>query len=218
MKEELRILLVDDHAIVRQGLRSLLEGDDTAKVIGEAVDGREAVLLAKELAPDVVIMDIAMPGVNGLEATRQLKEHFPGIKIIILSMYAGEIYVYQALKTGADGYVLKSSAFEELKHALNALKKRETYLSSSVSQVLIKELLMTGPPSKASRLIEKLTPREREIVQLLAEGKGRNEIARMLTISPKTVDRHRENLKAKLRIRKKTDILHFARVMGIINI
>ncbi len=213
----MRVLLADDHAIVRQGLRALIESDGTARVIGEAKDGREAVYLAEKLVPDVTIMDIAMPGLNGLEAVRQIKERFPEIKVIILSMYVEDIYVYQALRTGADGYVLKSSAFEELKLALEAVKKGKIYLSSSVSQVLVREFLKTSPSSEAFRLIEKLTPREREIIQLLAEGKSRNEIAEILSISPKTVDRHRENLKTKLNIQKEEEFLHFARVTGIIN-
>lgn len=216
--KRLRVLLADDHAIVRQGLRSLIESDGAAKVVGEAKDGREAVLLAEKLAPDVTIMDIAMPGLNGLEAARQVKERFPEIKVIILSMYVEDIYVYQAFKTGADGYVLKSSAFEELKLALDAVKKGEVYLSSSVSQVIVREFLKIEPPSEVFRLIEKLTPREREIIQLLAEGKGRNEMAQILSISPKTVDRHRENLKTKLNIQKEEEFLHFARVTGIVNI
>ncbi|NMB41213.1 MAG: response regulator transcription factor [Firmicutes bacterium] len=213
----MRVLLVDDHAIVRQGLRSLIESDDAAKVVGEAENGREALRLVEKLAPAITIMDIAMPGLNGLEAARQIKERFPKIKIIILSMHVEDIYVYQALKAGADGYVLKKSAFEELKLALDAVKRGEIYLSPSVSQVLIEEFLKIGPSSDAFRFAEKLTPREREIIQLLAEGKSRSEMAQTLSISPKTVDRHRENLKEKLNIQKETEFLHFARIMGIVN-
>ena len=215
--KELRVLLADDHAIVRQGLRSLIESGGTAKVVGEADDGREAVLLAEKMAPDVIIMDIAMPRLNGLEAVRQVKERFPEIKVIILSMYVEDVYVYQALKAGANGYVLKSAAFEELKLAFDAIKRGEIYLSATVSQVLVREFLKTDPSPEVSRLIEKLTPREREVVQLLAEGKSRGEIAQTLLISPKTVDRHRENLKSKLNICKEKDFLHFARVMGIVD-
>jgi len=213
----LRVLLADDHAIVRQGLRSLIESDGAAQVIGEAKDGREAVFLAEKLAPDVTIMDIAMPGLNGLEAARQVKERCPEIKVIILSMHVEDIYVYQALRIGADGYVLKGSAFEELKLALEAVKKGEVYLSSSVSQVLVREFLKLEPSSEIFHLIEKLTPREREIIQLLAEGRNRNNIAQTLSISPKTVDRHRENLKTKLNIQKEEEFLHFARITGIVS-
>ncbi|HHU76649.1 MAG TPA: response regulator transcription factor [Firmicutes bacterium] len=213
----MRILLADDHAIVRQGLRSLIENDGTAKVVGEAEDGREAILLAEKLLPDIIIMDIAMPGLNGLEATRQIKESLPEIKVIMLSMYVEDIYVYQALRADADGYVQKSSAFEELKLALHAVKRGDIYLSPSVSQVLVRELLRIGPTTEATRAMEKLTPREREIIQLVAEGNSRNEIAETLSISPKTVDRHRENLKAKLNIRNKEEFLHFARITGIVN-
>ena len=213
---ELRVLLADDHAIVRQGLRALIESEGKARVIGEAADGREAVRLVEKLAPDLAIMDIGMPGLNGLEATRQLKERFPEVKVIILSMHSEDIYLYQALKIGADGYVLKSAAFEELKLALDAVKRAEIYLSPSVSQALIQEFLRLEPPLVASRVIEKLTPREREIFQLLAEGKSRREMAQMLSISPKTIDRHRENLKRKLNIQKEEEFLHLARITGIV--
>ena len=213
---ELRVLLADDHAIVRQGLRALIESEGKARIIGEAADGREAVRLVEKLAPDLAIMDIGMPGLNGLEATRQLKERFPEVKVIILSMHSEDIYLYQALKIGADGYVLKSAAFEELKLALDAVKRPEINLSSSVSQALIQEFLRLEPPLVASRVIEKLTPREREIFQLLAEGKSRREMAQMLSISPKTIDRHRENLKRKLNIQKEEEFLHLARITGIV--
>jgi len=132
-------------------------------------------------------------------------------------MYVEDVYVYQALKAGANGYVLKSAAFEELKLAFDAIKRGEIYLSATVSQVLVREFLKTDPSPEVSRLLEKLTPREREVVQLLAEGKSRGEIAQTLLISPKTVDRHRENLKSKLNICKEKDFLHFARVMGIVD-
>ena len=213
----MRVLLADDHAIVRQGLRSLIEGDAAAKVVGEAQNGREALLLAEKLTPDVAIIDIAMPELNGLEAARQLEERWQKIKVVVLSMDAEEIYVHQALKAGAEAYVLKSAAFEELRIALDAVKKGEIYLSPSVSQVLVREFLKSDSHSEASQLIEKLTPREREVIQLLAEGKSRNEVAQTLSISPKTVDRHRENLKAKLNIQKEAEFIHFARVTGIIN-
>jgi DNA-binding NarL/FixJ family response regulator len=213
----LRVVLADDHAIVRQGLRSLLESGGSAEVVGEAVDGREAVLIAEKMLPDVIIMDIAMPGLNGLEAARQIKERLPGIKVIMLSMHVEDIYVYQALRTGANGYVLKSSAYEELKLAIDAVAKGETYLSASVSQVLVKEYLRTSPSSESMDLLGKLTPREREIVQLLAERRSRTDMAKLLSISPKTVDRHRENLKIKLNIQREEDFLHFARITGIVN-
>ncbi len=213
----LRVLLADDHTIVRQGLRALLEGHDIAEVVGEAGDGREAVLLAERLLPDVAIMDIAMPGLYGIEAARRIKKRFPEIKIIILSMHIEDVYVYQALRSGVDGYITKSCTFEELQLALEAVEGGKIYLSPSVSQVLVRELLEMGPPSEASRLMEKLTPREREIFQLLAEGEGRAEIAQTLAISPKTVDRHRENLKAKLGVKREEEFLHFARVAGIVD-
>jgi len=211
----MRVLLADDHAIVRQGLRSLLENKAKVKVIGEASDGREAVKMAAEMKPDLVIMDIAMPGLNGLEALLQLKSLELPLKVIILSMHVEENYVIRALRSGASGYVYKGSAFDDLELAMKAVSKGQTFLSPAVSQVLVNELLNVNSETKGVNQLELLSPREREILQLLAEKKSRSQIARLLSISAKTVDRHKENLKVKLQIRSEDDIEVLARQFGL---
>ncbi len=211
----MRVLLADDHAIVRQGLRSLLESKAQVEVIAEASDGREAVIMAKEMRPDVVIMDIAMPGLNGLEALLQLKSlEFP-LKVIILSMHVEENYVTRALRSGASGYVYKGSAFDDLELAMKAVSKDQIFLSPAVTQVLVDELLNVNPESQTSKQLEILSPREREILQLLAEGKSRSQIALIMSISVKTVDRHKENLKDKLQIKCEDDFVALAKKFGL---
>ena len=211
----MRVLLADDHAIVRQGLRSLLENKAKVDVIAEASDGREAVSMAKEMRPDLVIMDIAMPGLNGLEALLQLKSlEFP-LKVIILSMHVEENYVTRALRSGASGYVYKGSAFDDLELAMKAVSKDQAFLSPAVSQVLVNELINVNPESKINRQLELLSPREREILQLLAEEKSRSQIGHILSISVKTVDRHKENLKEKLQIKREGDIAALAKSFGL---
>ncbi len=211
----MRVLLADDHAIVRQGLRSLLESKAKVEVIAEASDGREAVRLAKELRPDLVIMDIAMPGLNGLEALLQIKSLELPLKVIILSMHVEEHYVTRALRSGASGYVYKGSAFDDLELAMKAVIRDQTFLSPAVSQVLVNELLNVNPETKAEKQFDSLSPREREILQLLAEKKSRSQIAQMLSISVKTVDRHKENLKDKLQIKREGDIMTLAKQFGL---
>ncbi|NLY38908.1 MAG: response regulator transcription factor [Firmicutes bacterium] len=211
----MRIVLVDDHAIFRQGLRSLLEQKSWVEVIGEAADGREAIALIEKLAPDVVIMDIAMPGLNGLEALLQLKSANPLVKVIILSMHTDDHYVFRALRYGASGYVYKGSTYEDLEMALRALQKNETFLSPAVSQVLVNDYLQNQPRPDEHNLIELLSPREREILQLVAEGNGRRQIAKLLSISVKTVDRHKYNIKEKLKLQREEELADFARMLGI---
>jgi two-component system, NarL family, response regulator NreC len=211
----MRVLLADDHAIVRQGLRSLLESKAKVEVIGEASDGREAVSMAKELKPDLVIIDIAMPNLNGLEALLQLKSlDFP-LKVIILSMHVEENYVIRALRSGASGYVYKGSAFDDLELAMKAVLKDQTFLSPAVSQVLVNELINLNQEPQTNKQLELLSPREREMLQLMAEKKSRSQIAQILSISVKTVDRHKENLKDKLQIRREGDIEALAKMFGL---
>ena len=212
----MKVVLADDHAIVRQGLRSLLESKAKVEVVGEASDGRRAVELAEELSPDVVIMDIAMPGLNGLEAIEQIKERVPGTRVIILSMHSEDIYVFRALRAGAFGYIVKGSAYDELALALDAVKRNEKYLSPAVSQVLINEYLEYRPSSDPLEKFGTLSQREKEILQLLVEGNSRSEIAQTLSISSKTVDRHKENIKEKLDLKKDKDLVDFARSIGLL--
>ena len=212
----MNILLADDHTIVRQGLRSLLENKVQAKIIAEASDGREAVSLAEKFKPDLVIMDIAMPGLNGLDALAQIKQLEKEIKVIILSMHIEDDYVIRALRSGAAGFVYKGSAFEDLSLALKAVIKGEIFLSPAVSQVLVNGFVKNGlENNNANKPINELSSREREIMQLYAEGKSRSEIANLLSISVKTVDRHKENIKSKMQLRSDSDIASVAKECGL---
>jgi two-component system, NarL family, response regulator NreC len=211
----MKVILADDHAIFRQGLRSLLENRARVEVVGEAANGREALALIGKLKPDLVIMDIAMPNLNGLEALLQLRSDFPEVKVIILSMHVEKNYVTRALRSGASGYVYKGSAFDDLALAMSSIEKGETFLSPAVSQVLVDNLLQAAPPSGEEKLFELLSPREREIIQLVAEGKTRTRIASILSISVKTVDRHRENMKEKLQVKHEEEISALARRFGL---
>lgn len=203
----MRLVIADDHAIFRQGLRSLLEKDDSVMVVGEAEDGIMALSMAEELTPDIIIMDIAMPVLSGLEATCKIKEKYSNIKIIILSMHTDDIYVHQALKNGAEGYVLKDAAYEELKLAIEAVSEGKPYLSPAVLQSVVDEYLQSIPAPEVMTALEELTAREKEVLQLFAKGCTRQEIAEQLYISPKTVDRHRSNIKEKLRDWDEKEIL-----------
>ena len=214
----MNILLADDHTIVRQGLRSLLENKVQAKIIAEASDGREAVSLAEKFKPDLVIMDIAMPGLNGLDALAQIKQLEKEIKVIILSMHIEDDYVIRALRSGAAGFVYKGSAFEDLSLALKAVIKGEIFLSPAVSQVLVNGFVKNGlENNNANKPINELSSREREIMQLYAEGKSRSEIANLLSISVKTVDRHKENIKTKMHLKSDSDIARMAKDCGLTN-
>ncbi len=213
----MKVLLVDDHALFRKGLCALLENDDQFQVVGEAADGAEAVDMAVKLKPDLVIMDITMPGYCGLEATKQIKEDFPQVKILILSRHDDNIYVDQALKSGASGYVHKDAAFDELMIALDALKKDRHYLSPAVLQPVLTGYMRSTPESGAMAEYSKLTDREKEVFMLMAQGRGRSTIAKMLNISPKTVDRHRSNLLKKLDLKTDKEIEDFSRLIGLVD-
>ncbi len=216
MKKGLKVILADDHAILRQGLRSLLAGYGYVEIVGEADDGREALQLVEELKPDVVIMDIAMPGLNGLEATRQIRKRFPAVKVLILSMHAEDIYVLQACLAGARAYVHKKGVFQELILALEAVQRDEYYFSPAVSRVLVEQITASPRLMQSFTAYEKLTQREREVLQLMLEKHSRKEMARILSVSPKTIDKHQENIKAKLNTVDEATLLQFARLMGLL--
>lgn len=212
----MKVVLADDHTIVREGLRSLLETKSGVEVMGEASDGREAMFLTEKFQPDLLILDIAMPGLNGLEALEQIQVLYPGVKVIILSMHVEENYVSRALRLGASGYVYKGSAFDDLELAMRAVLKEEVFLSSAVSQVLVNGFLQINIQQQQDQvLLERLSPREREILQLFSEGKTRTQIAALLSISVKTVDRHKENLKDKLETKKDKDLKLLAGRFGL---
>jgi two-component system response regulator NreC len=204
-----KILIVDDHAMVRQGLRSLIEGCADMEVIGEAQDGREAVRLACELSPDMVIMDVTMPELNGVEATRQIVQQNPAVKVIVLSMHPDKHVVREALKAGARGYVLKSYLFDELRRALEVAAADGHYLSPRITDVIIEDYVRDSAAHTASSLHD-LTSTEREILQLLAEGQAIKQIARRLHVSPKTVDARRRAIMNKLGVSSAADLVKCA--------
>ena len=216
--DKTRVLLAEDHTIVRKGLRSLLDKETGIKVVGEAEDGREAIVKAEELHPDVVVMDIAMPGLNGLEATRQIKKRFPDMKILILTMHTNEEYVLQTLNAGASGYLVKKAAPAELISAINAVHKGDSFLSPSISRTVIDEYIRRSKEiSEGEEGFEQLTVREREVLQLIAEGRKTREIAELLYISIKTVETHRAHIMNKLDIHSTAELTRYAMRKGIIS-
>ena len=193
----MKILIADDHGIVRDGLKSLINKQSDMEVVGEAEDGRVAVQLTKEVNPDIVIMDISMPNLNGVEAVHEILQYKPDTKIIILSMYTDKHIVKESLEAGASGYVLKSYLFDELLKALEAVKTNECYLSPRIAGIVVDDYVNQKSAGKNKESI-KLTARERQILQLIAEGKTVKEIARILHISPKTADANRRKIMKKL--------------------
>ncbi len=213
---KIRVLLAEDHTIVRKGLRSLLDGEADIQVVGEAADGREAVGQAGRLLPDVVLMDITMPGLNGLEATRQIIKEFPTIKVLILTMHADEEYILQILQAGAHGYVVKQAAPDELVSAVAAVYRGERFLSPSISRTVIQEYIRHAEAMVGREVYELLTPREREVLQLIAEGCPPRKIAEKLCISIKTVETHRAHLMHKLDAHSTADLTRYAIRKGVI--
>ncbi len=215
----IRILLADDHAILREGIRALLEDQPDMAVVGEAADGRRAVELACELTPDVVVMDIGMPLLNGLEATRQIKRNCPRVAVLVLTMHDNEEYVSQLLAEGAAGYVLKRAASSELVSAIRAVAAGQSYLSPSVTRLLIESYVGRQPAAPAIvDPFDTLTAREREVLQLVAEGHTNSQIAKLLNISLKTVKAHRSHLMQKLSLHDRGDLIKLAIQRGIIQV
>ena len=207
----IQILIADDHELVRKGLRTVLENQPGWKVCGEAVNGRQAVELAKKLQPDVIVMDVTMPELNGLEATRQIRKALPKIEVLILTMHESEQLVGEVLAAGARGYILKTDALRLLVAAIESLAQHKPFFTGTASEVVLGGYLRPGQPVRAeSRNLPRLTAREREIVQLLAEGKTNKEVAVALGVSVKTVDAHRANLMHKLNIHSVTDLVRYA--------
>ena len=211
----IRVILADDHTLVRAGIRALLEKLPAVKVVGEAGDGREVLNLVKAQPPDVVLMDIAMPGLNGLEAAERMARDFPGVRIIILTMHDNEEYVLRALKAGVAGYLLKKSATAELDTALHQVLRGEIYLSREISAQLYKKLPLQGLTGRKSAL-EQLTGRQREVLQLIAEGQNTKGIGDILKVSPKTVEYHRMKLMAGLNLHDIPGLVRFALRVGLI--
>ena len=221
----IRIVLAEDHALVRAGFRSLLQSFSGVEVVGEANDGREALRLIETLRPNVVLMDIMMPGLNGLEATARVSKEFPGVRVIVLSMNAAEEYVLQAMRAGASGYLLKDGSIAELEQAVRAVARGEKFLSSAVSKHVIAGYVQrtseTPPGTDAPGSfgsIDKLTPRQREILQLIAEGNTTKEIAKKLEISVKTVESHRMQLMERLDIHDIAGLVRYSIRVGLVEV
>ena len=215
--KKIRVLLADDHQLMRSGIRLMLEREGDLMVAGEASDGREAVALAKSLKPDVVIMDIGMANLNGIEAARRMTQDMPELAVLMLSMHSDESYVLRALKAGAKGYLLKDSAEQDLIKAVHVVAGGKSFFSPAVSRVLLDDYVRKLKRSGADDAYDLLTPRERELLQLIAEGKSNKDIANLLNLSVYTVESHRSNLMEKLNLRGLPELILYAVRRGIIS-
>ncbi|MFB3787201.1 MAG: response regulator [bacterium] len=210
---KIKIILADDHAIIREGLKPLIEKEPDMLVAGEAENGRETLQRVRELSPDVVIMDISMPDLNGIEATRQIRQDFPNCKVIGLSVHTDNQYVARMIRAGASGYLPKSCAFKELATAIRAATQNQTYLSPKVIDSVVAYLRKSTPGGDAADAV--LTPREREVLQLLAEGKATKEISALLCVSERTVEAHRKNIMTKLNLHSIAELTRYAIAQGL---
>jgi two-component system response regulator NreC len=215
---EIRVLLAEDHTIVRKGLRSLLDADPAITVVGEAENGRQAIDQVERLLPDVVVMDIAMPGLNGLEATRQIKKRFPEVQVLILTVHTAQEYILQILRAGASGYLVKQAAPTDLVQAIQAAHRGDTFLSPSISRKVIEEYVLQASAAAELDSYDTLTDREREVLQLIAEGSSTRQIAEQLHISVKTVETHRAHLMDKLQLRSTAELTQYAIRKGVISL
>ena len=204
----IKVLLADDHQIIRDGLRSLLTNEPDIEVVGEANDGRAAVEMTQRLKPDIVVMDITMPGLNGIEATRQVRAISSDIKVLALSMHADKRFVAGVLHAGASGYVLKNCAFRELIQAIHTVAVNQTYLSPTIADIVVESYVRHSPLPASSLSV--LTPREREVLQLIAEGLTLKKIAATLCVSPKTIETHREQIMRKLNASSVAELTKYA--------
>lgn len=211
----IQVFLADDHAVVREGLCSLLEAQGDIQVVGQAADGRETVRQVRQLRPEVVIMDIAMPELNGIEATRQICEQCPSIKVIILSMLSTTEHIFRALQAGARGYLLKEVVVKEVVTAVRAVHAGRRYLSQRIDEIVIENFLTGDQQAQAPSPIEKLSSREREILQMVVEGKSSLDISKILYLSPKTVDTYRSRIMEKLGIHDLPRLVKFAISHGL---
>ncbi len=215
---KIRLLLVDDHEIVRAGLRMLFLAEPDMTIVGEAGSGLAAIQAVADLRPDVVLMDVAMPGMSGIEATRRIKESSPETAILALTMYEDEQYFFEMLNAGASGYIPKRAAPDDLVSAIRVVSQGNVFLYASLARFLLNEVLPAHEARAESSPTESLTPREREVLTHIAEGKTNREIADVLVISPKTVDRHRENIMQKLNLHSRVELVKYAISKGLIQV
>jgi DNA-binding NarL/FixJ family response regulator len=213
----LKIVLADDHKIIREGLRTLLERHEDFQIIAEAGDGRSAVRIVGEQKPDLIVMDTIMPDLNGIEATRQIKAGYPEIKVIALSMYSDKQFVMQMLQAGASGYILKDCAFKELVYAIQSVADGYIYLSPKINTILLKEKVF-APREVNSSVFTLLSGREREVLQLIAEGKSTKEIAEALFVSVKTIETHRQQIMSKLNLHSIAGLTKYAIREGLTSV
>jgi len=212
----IRVIVVDDHHLVRQGIRALLEKADDIEVVGEAADGHKAIELIKYLAPDVLVMDIAMPRLDGIQAAERVRAMGVATQVVILSMYSDQTLVRRALRSGTRGYLLKHSVTEELLLAVRAASRSETYLSPGISGAIVEDFLTLRADAEEPEALDRLAPREREVLQLIAEGHTNSAIAQVLKISVKTVEKHRANLMSKLDIHDVAGLVRVAIKHGLV--
>lgn len=217
---KIRLLLVDDHQIVRAGLRMLFQAEADMEIVGEAESGEEALAAVVKLKPQVVIMDVAMPGMNGIEATRRIRELSPETAVLALTMHEDEQYFFEMLNAGAAGYIPKRAAPDDLVAAIRVVHQGNVFLYASLARFLVKDALerTASNGNHAAPLMEALTEREREVLTCIAEGRTTREIAETLVISPKTVDRHRENIMAKLNLHNRAELVKYAIARGLIKL
>lgn len=215
---KIRVLVVDDHTIVRDGVRALLTLAGDIEVVGEAANGREALEMVRQLAPDVVLMDIAMPILGGLEATRRIRKEFPAVKVLALTQYDDREYVFPVLEAGASGFLSKTAASSELTAAVRYVYQGESYLSPAVAKLVVEERQQEAALRDRNDPYDQLTDRERDVLKLVAEGYTTQEMADMLVISPKTVEGHKSSLMNKLNIHNRLDLFKYALRRGVIDI
>ena len=213
---KIRVLVTDDHAIVRDGICALLALTADVEAVGQATNGREALEMVAELAPDIVLMDIVMPLMDGLEATRRINKRFPETKVIVLTQYEDREYVLNAIESGASGFISKAAASSELTSAIRSVYQGDSFLSPSIARLLVEDYRQIARVGRSKDTSDQLTDREREVLKLLAEGYSTHEIARMLVISPKTVERHKTNLMAKLDLHNRLELFKYALRKGMI--
>lgn len=214
---KIRLLLVDDHEVIRAGLRMLFSAEDDMEIVGEASNAEEAIKAVQDLKPDVVLMDVVMPGLSGIEATRRIREACPETNVLALTMHEDEQYFFEMLHAGASGYVPKRAAPDDLLSAIRVVSRGQVFLYPSVAKMLVKDFVQRGG-GESAMATEQLTAREREVLTYIAEGYTNREIADELNISPKTVDRHRENIMSKLDLHSRVALVKYAIEKGMINV